>query len=146
MSRNRKLRLEELEGLVPNDRRESAIQGYAEFLKGYDWAWYGSLVLGSGSPTRGRANAVFNKWIEELRRAEGSSKFRFARVIEPGRSGANFHAHVLIGGLCNRRRKWEKRWDGNAQIDRYDADQEGVYYLLKTMSDTGDIDIEFELP
>jgi hypothetical protein len=131
------------------DRRETLIQGYDDFLKRYDWSWFVSLQLGSGKPTTKEAEKRFKKWIDMLKAEEGASKFRWLRIIEPGHLRRNPHIHALIGGLIRRTTKWERRWDelgGNAKIDAYDRGKNGVLYILKSMTENGEIDVDFKLP
>jgi hypothetical protein len=131
------------------DRRETLIRGYNGFLKRYGWEWFGSLQLASGKPTTKEAEKRFNAWIERLKAEEGGTKFRWVRIIEPGYGRRNPHLHILVGGLISRRLKWERRWDelgGNAQIDVYDRNRNGVLYVPKTMESNGTIDVDFKLP
>jgi hypothetical protein len=132
------------------DRRETLIRGWNDFLmRGFDWSWWGSLQLKSGRPTTKEAGRRFNEWIDKLQAEEGTSKFRWVRIIEPGHLRRNPHLHILVSGLVNRRTKWERRWnelgDGDAQISVYDRERNGILYMLKTM-DNGEIDVDFKLP
>ena len=86
------------------DRRETLIHGYDDFLKRYDWSWWGSLQLKSGRPTTKEAERRFNKWIEKLQAEEGTSKFRWVRIIEPGHLRRKPHAsdRVLLNPSTGR--------------------------------------------
>jgi hypothetical protein len=131
------------------DRAEESIQGYREWFANYRWSWIATLKLTSGVPKRWRVKQLFEAWISALRNEEGDEKFRWVRVIEPGRRGTNPHVHVLIGGLRNRMKTWENRWaelGGEAMIRRFDPKQEGILYMLKTTGSDGDLDIDYELP
>ncbi len=128
------------------DRREEQIQAYAKWIREFGWAWFATLKLTSGIPSERRANRLFTEWIAGLKAQEGGPNFRWIRVLEKGMTGNNFHFHVLVGGLKNRRAVWQRNWDdagGQALIERYDPTREGVLYTLKTMGDEGDIDIAF---
>jgi hypothetical protein len=148
MSRTRMSR--ETDDELQIDRRETLIRGYDDFLKRYDWEWWGSLQLKSGRPTTREAERRFNKWIEKLQAEEGTSKFRWVRIIEPGHLRRNPHLHILVAGLAGLRAKWERRWnelgDGDAQIRVYDRNRKGVLYMLKTMETSGNINVDFKLP
>jgi hypothetical protein len=131
------------------DAREVTIQQYKTWLEEFRWNWYATLKLTSGAPTDRRAERLFGQWIEELGKAEGTSRFRWFRVLERGFAGDNPHFHVLIGGLRNRNRYWEKKWSdlgGNALITPFDPTQKGILYMLKSVDENGDIDCDFKLP
>ena len=104
--------------------------------------------MGSGRPSRRRAEQKFREWIKELREKYGSEQFRFFRVIESALHKNNFHIHGLVGGLRNRRIEFEERWaeisGGDAQIERYNPEKKARYYMMKEMSDDGDLDLDFD--
>lgn len=132
-----------------SDKTEQAIQEYRRWLDGYRWSWFGTLKVTSGFPSDRRAQKMFLTWISQLEKTEGSTDFRWVRVLERGRRGTNRHFHVLIGGLRNRRTEWAEKWNsigGDALITAYDPDREGILYMLKTMDENGDLDLDFKLP
>jgi RNA recognition motif. (a.k.a. RRM, RBD, or RNP domain) len=129
--------------------REAQIQAYLRWFKKYRWAWFCTLKITSGIPSDRRARDSFDNWISELRQLEAGEDFRWARVLERGPTGGNRHFHILVGGLRNRLKFWGERWNelgGDALISRYDPEQNGILYLLKSMSERGDLEIDFELP
>jgi hypothetical protein len=130
------------------NKSESTIQGYHRWLKNFDWAWYATLKVTSGAPSITRAEKLFDRWVLELRAKEGGSDFRWVRVMELGRFGANPHFHALIGGLRNRTKYWESRWNelgGDALISRFDPERQGIFYMLKDTNESGDLNIDFDL-
>lgn len=137
-----------LAGRGSKDAREEQIQAYAEFLERKEWWWWFTLNMGSGRPSRRRAEQKFREWIKELREKYGSEQFRFFRVIESALHKNNFHIHGLVGGLRNRRIEFEERWaeisGGDAQIERYNPEKKARYYMMKEMSDDGDLDLDFD--
>jgi hypothetical protein len=131
------------------DRTETLKQEYSRWLRRYSWSWFVTLKITSGIPSERRAKKLFNEWISELRRQEGTRNFRWVRVMERGGSGNNLHFHVLIGGLRNRMRRWELQWNGlggDALIGKFDSDKDGILYMMKEMDVDGNLDIDFSLP
>jgi hypothetical protein len=137
-----------LAGKGSKDAREEQIQAYAEFLEQKQWWWWFTLNMGSGRPSRRRTELKFKQWQEELRAKYGSDAFRYFRVIETGRNANNPHIHGLVGGLRNRRTEFERRWaqisGGDAQIKRYDPSKKARYYMMKEMSDDGNLDLDLD--
>ncbi len=132
-----------------DDKRERTIQEYRRWLEQFEWDWFGTLKVTSGIPSVRRARQMFDSWVARLRQAEGAEDFRFFRVLERGTGGGNLHFHTLIGGLRNRRKSWEKRWNelgGEAMITPYNPREKGILYLFKSMGEDGDINCDFELP
>jgi hypothetical protein len=130
-------------------RREEFIQQYRRWLESFDWDWYCTLKVISGIPSDRRAKQLFNRWISDLRRAEGGNDFRWFCVLERGISGGNLHFHALVGGVSNRRSLWARKWNdlgGDALITSFDAGKKGALYLLKSMGDDGDLDFDCDLP
>jgi hypothetical protein len=122
---------------------------YAAWFSDYRWQWFTTLKITSGRPSRRRAIATFDQWITEMAEQEGSSRFRWVRVLEEGASGDHFHFHSVIGGFRSRTAHWTKRWaelGGEALIESYNPEEEGIPYILKTMKRDGDIDLDFRLP
>jgi len=131
------------------DKREKTIQEYRQWLETYSWDWFATLKVTSGIPSKRRAEQLFDKWISDLRQAEGNKEFRWFRVLECRPDGSNLHFHVLVGGLSSPRKLWQKRWNdlgGDALITPYDPDKQGILYLLKGTDNRGNLDCDFELP
>jgi hypothetical protein len=131
------------------DRREQAIQGYRQWLEEFRWDLYCTLKVTSGRPSDRHAKSLFDRWIKDVEKTDGGGRFRWVRVMERGLTGNNRHFHVLIGGLRNRTKFWERKWHdlgGNALITPFDAKQKGILYMLKSVYGNGDVDIEFDLP
>jgi hypothetical protein len=130
-------------------RRERTIQAYARWLEEFRWDLYATLKITSGAPSDSRAKKLLQQFMSELEEKEGGSRFRYFAVLERGFTGDNLHFHVLIGGLRNRCKFWEREWNergGNALITPYDPTQKGILYMLKNIDDNGDLDVEFKLP
>jgi hypothetical protein len=128
---------------------EQLKDSYQEWFSAWEWRWFLTMKIDSGRPSRRRAIALFDQWIGELGKAEGSSSFRWIRVLEHGRDGDHLHIHALIGGFRNRKAHWGRRWEklgGEVVIERYNPDEGGIRYLLKTMNTDGDIDLDYQLP
>jgi hypothetical protein len=135
---------------MPMDSRhaEKIKDNYAAWFSEYHWRWFTTLKITSGRPSRRRAIATFDQWIAEMAEQEGSSRFRWVRVLERGAIGDHLHFHAVIGGFRSRMAHWCKRWEelgGEALIEKYNPDEAGILYLLKTMRH-GDIDLDFKLP
>ena len=131
------------------DRRENAIQEYRQWFEQFRWDLYCTLKVTSGRPSDRRANNMFARWIKDVEQTDGGSRFCWVRVMERGVTGNNRHFHVLVGGLRNRVKFWERKWNdlgGNALITPFDAKQKGILYMLKSMDQNGDLEIEFDLP
>jgi hypothetical protein len=131
--------------------RRELIEAYADWLKTWTWDCFATLTF-PGYPSATKAGRVFDEWIAQMEKLGGTKKFRYVRVLERGRGGDNIHFHVLIGGLKPSARrfpfKWAARWQevaGHAVIQRFDPDNGGVYYLLKSLLPDGDfaIDLHF---
>jgi hypothetical protein len=134
---------------LQKDRREDAIQSYRRWLEEFRWDLYCTLKITSGIPSDRRALALFKRWIAAVEELDGGSRFRWVRVLEKGGGGCNRHFHVLVGGLRNRCRFWERQWNelgGNAVITPFNPSERGILYVLKTTDEKGDLDIEFQLP
>jgi hypothetical protein len=132
------------------DSRHVAIKdSYEKWLSEYEWRWFTTLKITSGRPSRHRAVATFDQRITEMAEQEGSSRFRWVRVLEEGARGDHLHFHVVIGGFRSRMAHWGRRWEelgGEALIEKYNPDEAGVLYLLKTMKGNEEIDLDFKLP
>jgi hypothetical protein len=131
------------------EHREESIQAYAKWLKQYNWAWFGTLRIMSGVPADTCAWSLFDEWIAELRRVEGGPEFRFFCVLERGTLTRHRHFHVVVGGFRNRREEAASRWNwlgGDALLQRYDPQKNGLLYLLKSMTGDGNLEMKFQLP
>jgi hypothetical protein len=131
------------------NRREELIEAYAEFLNRFDWDWFVTLTF-RGFPSASKANRVFAQFIYELKKSAGGWDFRWFRVTEKGRFGGGLHFHSLIGGLKSaaQRTRWKCRWEqiaGDARIEPYDPDEDGIYYILKTLNTGGDYEFDMDL-
>jgi hypothetical protein len=132
-----------------DNRIEAMKHEYNRWFRRYSWSWFVTLKITSGMPSKRRANQMFERWISDLRRSEGTKNFRWVRVLEKGGSGQNLHFHVLIGGLRNRLKHWESQWEelgGEGLIGKFDPDKEAILYMTKEMDDSGNLDIDFCLP
>ena len=131
-----------------NDTREQKIQEIASRLQQYSWDWSGTLRM-TAIPSDRQALTIFDQWVSGMRRLDGGPSFRFFRVLERGIAGGNRHFHILIGGLRNRRRYWQQKWNdlgGDALITRYDPDKKGILYMLKGMDEDGYLNFDCDLP
>jgi hypothetical protein len=128
---------------------ESLKDQYQEWFSAWKWRWFLTMKIERGRPSRHRAIALFEQWIEELGKAEGSSSFRWVRALERGRDGDHLHFHALVGGFRNRKAHWGRRWEqlgGEVVIETYNPDEGGMRYLLKTMKNDGDLELDFHIP
>ena len=87
-----------------------------------------------------------------MRDALGTPDFQWIAVPELGRTGLDFHFHVLVAGLrkwhAPERMEWMGRWyklAGDAHTDVYQAGGRGVSYILKSIGPNDMDAIEFEL-
>jgi hypothetical protein len=107
------------------------------WLQGFAWLWFCTLTFRPGlSPAAARWRV--RKWADALRDALGTQDFGWVGVPEHGRTGLDFHYHVLVSGLRERhapqRLEWMRRWNkigGDARIDTFRHDVGGVRYILK---------------
>ena len=130
------------------DRREQVIQELRRWLEAFEWTWFVTLKLCSGTPSVRRAKRLCDQWLAGLEREEGGRDFRWFRTLEVGALGT-IHFHIIVGGFRNRRAYWTRRWAevaGDALITAYDPEQKGIFYLLKTTDNNGELDFDCELP
>jgi hypothetical protein len=87
-----------------------------------------------------------------LREALGTNDFGWVGVPEHGRTGRNFHYHVLIAGLRehhgSRKLEWMRRWNkvgGDALITRFSPNAGGIAYILKNLKPNDVDDIELQI-
>jgi hypothetical protein len=123
----------------------------ASWLEGFPWKWFGSLTFRPGF-SESQARWRLRRWAGELRTALGTKNFEWVAIPEVGKTGEDFHFHVLIGGLCNwhagERLDFMRRWRavaGDARIEVYDPNLRGVRYILKYVEPNDTDKIEFHL-
>ncbi len=122
---------------------------YIAWFSQYEWRWFITQKITNGRPSKTRAIALSDQWLDELGKTEGSPHFRWVRVLERGKNGDHLHFHLLVGGFRNRMAHWGRRWEelgGDVLIENYNSEEGGIAYLLKGMKRNGDIDIDFKLP
>jgi hypothetical protein len=131
--------------------RSSLIAGHIEWLETFAWQWFCTLTF-RGYASAWRADRCFDKWISELRAAEGTPGFGWYRVTEMGATGQDLHFHAFIAGLRNRylaeRMEWMKRWielAGSADITTYSPGKGGPAYVLKCLNPDHESQIRFEI-
>jgi hypothetical protein len=129
--------------------RRELIEAYGAWLQEWRWDFFGTLTF-RGYPPASRAERIFAEWVAALEKLAGTRSFRYVRVTERGADDANLHFHVLVGGIKDQDRhfpfKWAERWRqlaGQAVVQRFDPNQGGVYYLLKTLLPDRDFAITF---
>jgi len=134
---------------VDSESLQQVKNEYYKWIAEQNWNWFTTLKIESGRPSKRRALELCDQWLEEIAKADGSSWFRWVRVLEKGESGNHFHFHLLVGGFRNRMATWGRRWEqlgGEALIEKFNSDEGGIRYLLKTMKQNGELDIDFHLP
>lgn len=129
-------------------RKAEFIGAYEEWLNRYRWNWLVTLTF-RGSVTTQSAEHLCRRWINELRRKEGTSGFSWIRVSERGAFGDNLHFHLLISGLRDECKYfWILRWHdlaGTAWISYFWPSMGGIRYMLKTAHPNCDFEIELEI-
>jgi len=131
------------------DVRRRLVESYAEFLKRWRWDWFATLTF-RGVRSSATAKTLFNRWIADVENLDGESDFRWVRVTEKGPAGTTPHFHVLVGGLktARDRGRCERRWSdlaGDARVEQFDPEQDGILYMLKTLQPHKDFDIDMKL-
>jgi hypothetical protein len=127
------------------------INEMVNWLEGFPWCWFCTLTFRPGlSPAQARWR--LRKWADALRDDLGTLEFQWIGVHEHGRTGFDFHYHVLVAGLRERhapqRVDWMRRWSkigGDALIDAYKPDAGGVRYILKHIGPQDMDDVEMHL-
>jgi hypothetical protein len=117
----------------------------------FPWLWFCILTFRPGL-TESQSRWRLHKWAGELCAALGNKNFEWVAVPETGRTGLDFHFHVLVGGLndwhADERLNWMRHWNklaGDALITVFKPGIGGVRYVLKHIG-PGDMDkIEFHL-
>lgn len=107
------------------------------WLQEYLWQWFATLTFRPGFSEAQRLWRL-RRWADELRDALGTSDFQWIGVPESGRTGMDFHFHVLVGGLKRwhspEQIAWMRRWGklaGDARISVFRKDAGGIEYILK---------------
>jgi hypothetical protein len=124
---------------------EEVMADFVNYFSRYEWRWFGSLEVSDRS--REGALAMFDEWITRIGKEEGSSHFRWVRVLEPI-GNEHFRFHVLVGGFRDRKSHWSHQWKrlgGKTRIRKYDLSQDPIPNMLKTLKSKGEIDIDFKL-
>lgn len=83
-----------------------------------------------------------------MRKEDGGPAFRWVRVIA-GEDGEPQKVHFLIGGLCNRRTKWARRWDEdqcNSDVLQCDPNGEDVRRFIDDLAYYEGLDMKVALP
>jgi hypothetical protein len=116
---------------------------YANWIDAYHWQWFATLTF-RGYASVSNTNRRFKSWIDAVEKGTGTGTFRWVRVIE--RYPSN-HLHVLVGGIADSRgEKWIELWEnlaGDARIEPFDPDLNGIRYMLKTLEADAALDIDF---
>ena len=88
--------------------------------------------------------------VGEIESSDGGKDFRWVRVTEHGADGSNLHFHVLIGGLRKgTATRWVSRWNaiaGEAKVEQFNPDEDGIFYILKGFKLGRDFEIEVHFP
>jgi hypothetical protein len=107
------------------------------WLQGFPWQWFATLTFRPGF-SEGQARWRLRRWAGDLRDALGTEEFEWFGVPESGRTGLDFHFHVLIAGLTRwhspEQVAWMRRWGklaGDARISIFKKDAGGIEYILK---------------
>jgi hypothetical protein len=124
---------------------------FAAWLETFPWLWFGSLTFRPGL-TQAQARWRLRAWAAALREALGTGDFGWVGVPEHGRTGFNFHYHVLIAGLreyhASRRAEWMRRWNkigGDALITTFNPGAGGIDYIIKNCGPNDVDSIELEI-
>jgi hypothetical protein len=122
----------------------------ATFLGEFSWDWFCSLSYRPYYSTPHR-RALLHQWIKEVRSNWGTESFGWFAVPERGKTGNDFHYHVLICGLqdvdAGHRLQAMKLWHdlaGDALITDYSGDS-GIVYILKEAGHNSMDEVEFDL-
>jgi hypothetical protein len=107
------------------------------WLQGFPWVWFVTLTFRPGL-TEAQARWRLRHWVGELRDALGTPDFQWIGVPESGRTGFDFHFHLLIAGLkkwhAPELMEWMRRWGklaGDARISIFKKDAGGIEYIFK---------------
>lgn len=121
------------------------------WLDEFPWLWFCTLTFRPGL-SESHSRWRLRKWADELRAALGTEDFEWIGIPETGRTGLDFHFHVLVGGLNDwhapERQEFMRRWwklAGDARIDVYKPGVGGVRYVLKNVGPDDMDKIEFHL-
>jgi hypothetical protein len=126
-------------------------RGMAAWLEEFSWQWFCSFTF-RPYYTVGQRKARMRIWVGELKASLGTENFGWIAVPEWGRTGQDFHYHVLVTGLrdwsADNRLRWMKRWRelaGDALITVFHEGAGGIEYILKHAGPSTMDQIEFEL-
>jgi len=131
--------------------RNEWLDEFSGWLERFPWCWFCTLTFRPGlSPAQARWR--LRKWVETLREELGTCDFEWVAVPEYGRTGMDFHCHVLVAGLrehhAPQRLEWMRRWHkigGEARIDIFKPDVGGIRYILKHVRPEDMDDLELHL-
>lgn len=120
---------------VPNHVNSTDLRrSYADYWARFEWTHF--LVLTPATEfSRDRLSREFRRYVNRIRRLTKNAPIAWLRVIERGRGG-RCHLHALIWtSFPLAVRHLELAWDrGHAHVRRFNADLDGVAYLLKEFS------------
>jgi hypothetical protein len=118
-------------------KNEEWVKEMTMWLKGYPWLWFATVTFRPGFSEAQRRWRL-RRWVDELRDALGTPDFQWIGVPESGRTGFDFHFHLLIAGLkkwhAPELMEWMRRWGklaGDARISIFKKDAGGIEYILK---------------
>lgn len=136
--------------LEDKDAQQEWRSDMATWLGEFAWNWFCSLSYRPYYSIPQRL-ALLHRWIKEVRSNCGTEFFGWFAVPERGRTGEDFHFHVLINGLQEvgavHRLHAMQRWHllaGDALITDYGGDA-GIHYILKDAGPKSLDEIEFDL-
>jgi hypothetical protein len=122
---------------IDGTKKEEWVMAMTTWLQGFSWQWFATLTFRPGF-SEPQARWRLRHWVGELRDALGTPDFQWIGVPESGRTGLDFHFHVLVGGLRKwhspERMIWMRKWRklaGEARISIFKKDAGGIEYLLK---------------
>jgi excisionase family DNA binding protein len=120
----------------------------ATWLRIIAWCWFCTLTFRAAT-SRKTSHRIFAEFIGDLEARE-TGEIHWVRMVERGDENGRLHIHALIAGVQRTSTQkaadlWSRR-AGTAKISQYDSNQRGVEYLLKTVEDNADYDLDFSLP
>ncbi len=130
------------EAMSHNSKNKTAlIEGWGEFLSQFDWDWFVTLTYRRSVGLRGAKNRL----IQLIRYIRKDIGHRIEFFCIPGwQKRGVAHYHGFFGGLRgisgNKYQVWWKRWYGSAEIEEYDKNLGGRFYLAKHAIDP---DVDF---
>lgn len=123
---------------------QSIKDGYAHWLKEYDWNFACTLNVRPGIG-RKSAHRLWREWISRLEDIEARC-LSWARMAEVGEIAGQLHFHGVVAGVMRTTPSTAKSlWlNGDAQVKPYES-AGWLEYQLKEMEDGDDYDFDFEL-